>query len=73
MNHFYRRLEAEKIITNLAQDFSHSYHLGVFLCSNCMKGINYVKGDAKIDYKLYSASEAKRISENRINKLLNIK
>ena len=64
MNHFYRRLEAEKIITNLAQAFSHSYHLGVFLCS---------KGDAKIDYKLYSASEAKRISENRINKLLNIK
>ena len=46
LNHFYRRFEAEKIITNLAQKYSHSYHLGLFLCGK----------DNKIpDFKIFSA------------------
>lgn len=51
-NHYYKRFAAEQEIRSLAIQFTHSYHLGVFVCSRELE---------KKEYNYYTTSEAYRI------------
>ena len=56
-NHFYRRFGAEAEIRSLAIQFTHSYHLGVFVCCRELE---------KKEYNYYTRSEAWRILQETV-------
>ena len=62
-NNYYKRFEAEHLIKELAIDFSHSYHICVFVCGREFE---------KKNYQLYSAQFAQQFTQTRVNSILKV-